>query len=633
MNIRTYNKDHLKEHAGVTLATPVRIAPPQSDDPLIYWTHHEEGSCEVNLQPFATGQATTNHKKGGGKKFKPFSGRPDLIRQLAPAIEEALSYSVQGTVLTYLNSLRNWWRILDAVEAVAATAGQPMKRVEDVRHITQVHSQFARDSGMNRHVFGAFRTLVDTTRMALGMRQTYWESIEDQKSEKHTPPQEQRNALRFAVRHNCRNVLERWAQSDRLSQRDTEPDDPKEAAVWRDVKYMRIIQKKTDKILPKPGDLKDVISPWARNTRGNFKLSLLKSVFPSHRDADAVWHQCLLNTGWNPSTLTTLDVAKKFLFDHFKDDRNDSHKRFVLSPQVYELVGKKGRAGDMEQIITGQWKTLDGPGHLIESYLKRVEPLRNVLKQQLEYEKIKYKQAKDADYKVRTAHFERIKNLEQGVRSVWLYVNRQGNAGWITDRLNMSGFVNGKPVTYLDEVVHLLNTQLASANARQRETRKDLLQPVPHVVPKDFRVWFADYVYRASHGNMLHVKKALNHRRLSTSNGYTHTKSVVPTMVSSLTAMVSVWMCLPTPKLVRACTSRPTLASSWVACSGPIWGLLINNRHRLIWNGAPFPPAMSLSRNDCNTRIICRLWRGGSTPAMFRMSTAWRWMATRCIRA
>lgn len=49
------------------------------------------------------------------------------------------------------------------------------------------------------------------------------------------------------------------------------------------------------------------------------------------------------------------------------------------------------------------------------------------------------------------------------------------------------------------------------------------LVPVPDVAAKDFRVWFADDVYRSSHGNMLHVQRALNHSRLSTSVGYTNT--------------------------------------------------------------------------------------------------------------
>ena len=83
--------------------------------------------------------------------------------------------------------------------------------------------------------------------------------------------------------------------------------------------------------------------------------------------------------------------------------------------------------------------------------------------------------------------------------------------------------VNGKATHFMDEVVHLLNTQRVANNARREENNETLLPPIPHVTAKDFRVWFADYVYRASNGNMLHVKRALNHARLGTSSGYTDT--------------------------------------------------------------------------------------------------------------
>lgn len=547
MTIRTYNKDHLKEHAGVALATPVRIDAPESSDPLVFWTQHETEPCEVNLQPFANGQ---DKHPMGRREFIPFTGRPELILQLAPAIEEILRYAGKDTVNTNMQELRAWWRLLDAMEAAAATAGQPMTRVDDVRLLTQMHSEFAHRSGMNRHVFGKFRALVDTTCMALGERRTYWESPETQNPQKHIPPQEQRDALRFAVRGTCRSVLERWAQSDRLSRRDTEPDDPQEAHLWRDVKYMRNIQKKTGKVLPSKAELRDGASQTMFSNRGFLLSRLRKSVFPNHWDADAVWHQCLLNTGWNSSTLTTLDVTKKFLFVHFKDDPSDSHRRYVLSAQTYELVGVKERAGGKEQFVTGQWKSLDGPGHLIKTYLERVEPLREVLKQQLAQEQLKYKQMEDAAYEARTKQFAQVTALERGVRSVWLYVNRVGGICWITNRSEGSGGVDGKQVPFLDDVVHLLNTQRdterAKANARRAGVNERLrainsrraqrgkkcfallaplppIPPIPHVAAREFRVWFADYVYRSSNGNMLHVKKALNHSRLGTASGYTDT--------------------------------------------------------------------------------------------------------------
>lgn len=526
MSIRNYNKDHLAEHAGVSLAGAEEVNAPESGDPLVFWTKHETEPVEVNLHPFSTGQNQTGNTAGGGNKFIPFTGRPRLILQVAPAIKEAVLYAAKQTVVSYLNALREWWRILDAVEASAEAIGQVMTRVEDVRLLTQVHETFAHKNGMSRQQFGKFRAIVDSVRIAAGGRPTFWESPEEPDTEKQIPPKEQRDAVRFAVREACRSVLERWALYDRLNECSIKPEDSKEFEQWRDVKYMRYIQKTTGKTLPIAKDVPDAIPRWAINVRGNLNLSLRESVFPSHWDAQAVWHQCLLNTGWNSSTLTNLDATKSILINHFKDDPKDPHGRFVLTPQTYELVGEKARAGGKEQFVIGQWKSLDGPGHLIKSYMKRVEPLRAVINKQLELEQEKYAQMDVADYKMRAAQFALVKRLQQGTRSVWLYVNRDGKVGWINEKSYQTCMVNGDMGTYLDEIVHSLNKKRAAIYARQAETQNgpiEPLAPIHHLAPKDFRVWFADYVYRASLGNMLHVKRALNHARIRTSNSYTNT--------------------------------------------------------------------------------------------------------------
>ena len=248
MSIRTYNKDHLKEHADVSLSLLVNVDSPQSSDALVFWTRHEKEPCEVNLNRFASGQ-NSQFKHGSGKKFKPFSGRPKLISQLTPALKEALSYASKSTVNTYMRALREWWRILDRVEHSAETTGKTMTRVDDVSLLTQIHCDFAHRSGITRQSFGTFRALVNATRMALGLNQTYWESPEDPELQKHIPPQEQRNAVRFEVRSICRNVLQRWEQLDRLSQIEAKPIDKKERILWRNVRYMRHIQKETGKVV------------------------------------------------------------------------------------------------------------------------------------------------------------------------------------------------------------------------------------------------------------------------------------------------------------------------------------------------------------------------------------------------
>ena len=83
MSIRNVKKDHLKELARPVSAVPVvAVEPvPTSDDPLRFWTKHSKKPCLVDLTPLKDGQTYLPNGRWGG----PYSGRPVLIEQLAPA--------------------------------------------------------------------------------------------------------------------------------------------------------------------------------------------------------------------------------------------------------------------------------------------------------------------------------------------------------------------------------------------------------------------------------------------------------------------------------------------------------------------------------------------------------------------
>lgn len=511
MSIRKVNKDHLREHAGISLVQSQRILPPTSGNPLVFWTLHPTQPCEVNLTPLALGQA--QRKATGGKKFQPFSGRPELIGQMLRSIRESLSYVLPGTAHQTLNVLRQWWRLLDRVEAAAAEAGQTMSRVDDVRLLTPVHAEFAHRSGMNASLFGKFRALVDSVRIELGARPTYWENPENDKSEKHLPMEDQRKALRIAVKRECRKVLARWALCDELKVLSTPPEDVAQVKLWRCVQHLKAVQQRTERAFPTVNALNNENHrKWAYENLGMGPPNLLLTSFPSHLDAHAIWTQCLINTPWNPSTLLSLDVTKPFLIDHFKDDPTDPHRRWIFSAETYKLVGEKERAGGKEQFIVGMWKSEDGPGHLIKTYLARVEPLRDALKAELVLAKASYNESKH-NHEDASAKFSKIIQLEQGCRSVWLYVDFSGKIKWLNAQTGLPCSIDRRGVTYLEEVRHQLNLRRAELG----------ISLIPKVSPRDFRVWYADYVYRAGNGSILAVKAALNHSQLRTTIGYVNT--------------------------------------------------------------------------------------------------------------
>ena len=512
MSIREYNKDHLKEHSGVGSARLDVLVAPTSDDPLIFWTRHGTESIQVNLHAFAKGQVKS---KVNTANFTPFTGRPHLINQLAPAIEDQLLGVRPRTAGNWIASLRGWWRILDAVEVAAEQAGTRMARVEDVRQLTAVHCEFAHRCGMSATLFTLFRTLADTLRLALGVRALHWQAPERLNVQRHQPPEDQVKLLRFALKQAWRGVLAKWALMERLlSETIITPDNSMEADLHRHVQYMRSMQGKFGKVLPTPDELRNGVGQanFSEKTGLNLK-SLRETVFPTRWDADAAYHLCLSNTGWNPCTLFSLDVTKKILFTHPKDDPDNFYKRFVLYPETYALTGNKARSGNKEQMVVGLWKTIAGPGHIIRTYMERVAPLRALLQARLDEERRRYAELAHAStsYEESANQFQRVQRLEQGCRSVWLYVDACGDIVWLNSR-GRESYINdkGKKMAFVTLVLDQLNAKRVGRNE----------PPIPHVTPADFRDFFATYVWRASGGSILAVKRALGHAQLGTTAGY-----------------------------------------------------------------------------------------------------------------
>ncbi len=511
MGIRKTKKEHLKEHAGLALVPREPLRVPESDDPLVFWTRHPTDPTKVDLREFAAGKAET---LTGRKAEKHFTGRPGLVAQLVPALKDSLVVAASNTVVQYITALRNWWSILDGIESSAKIAGKPIERVDDARNLTPLHAARAHQAGMSRKAFSTFRALVDSTRIALGARETYWQAPEEDDAVKHIPPEEQRKAIRMAVKYACRRVLQHWEVCRELEQTEREPVDQEVAALWRALRHMRAAQNRTGKSLPNSDELDGVghdgHRDWCRRHVG-LVAEVRLTVFPNKRQALAVFSQCMATTGWNAAVMLGLDVTSNFLIDHPKDTADDPHRRWVL-------IGQKERAGGAEQYAFGQWKSLDLPGHLIKTYLARVESLRALLRAELLELQVQYDMRHKAAPKSKETEklFKRLAWLRQSIKSPWLFVDRYGKVDALDEnfRVNQAQSAKGiSSLTYLDEV-------LAELNQRHQADGKEA---IPAVSYRDFRIWFADYLYRSSFGNLLVVKLGLNHKGIGSSKRYVNT--------------------------------------------------------------------------------------------------------------
>jgi hypothetical protein len=115
-----------------------------------------------------------------------------------------------------------------------------------------------------------------------------------------------------------------------------------------------------------------------------------------------------------------------------------------------------------------------------------------------------------ANYEEHSKLFEHLKRLEQGCRSVWLYIDRFGEIAWLNANSKEGHTLATKKVSFMAVILHQLNDKRAS--------RGETL--IPSVSSSDFRDLFATYVWKATGGNILAVKRALGHAKLQTTAGY-----------------------------------------------------------------------------------------------------------------
>ncbi len=503
MSIRHYKKDQLKERAGVELATPEPPSLPEYRDFLKFWTEHPTENMLVDLNLFAVGEferprgAVENQWRG------PFTGRPQLIHQLAPTIKEICFGFSNESVRSLYAAFRGWWRLLDAVENEAAERKQAMTRVNDVRQLQPMHAEFALKSKMRQPKFNLFLACANSVRKSLGSPILHWRAPRSAKPKRCLPPEDQVHALRVALKQAWEAVRRNWAWLDKVRAEGFEPQSDEEASRLRHWLHFKAKQLATNKALPTSAEICDGKSTSQFIEKTGMSLSKMRSTaFPTRWDVDAAFHLCLANTGWNPAVLYSLNAENKeiFLRKHHKDDGR------------YLLIGTKAKAGGREQPVSGLWKTRWGPGRIIQDWMERVEPLREQLKAEVAQARklFAHMEQDGASPDQLSRQLNTIQSLEAGCRSVWLYVSAGGDILWLAQRDSGGYRLNDKQASYLHIIIEQLN--------RERAAKGN--SPIPSVTQSDFRDIFATFLWRQSGGNLFVVMRLLNHARFSTTERY-----------------------------------------------------------------------------------------------------------------
>lgn len=529
MSIRNKNKDHLKEHAGVELVTS--ITAPISDDPLRFWTGHATENTLINLYPFADGEYQNTRKGGSGNWAGPYHGRADLIRELAPAIQARCALASGSTAHNYLCALRAWWRLLDALEAKPDKNGQILARVESVADLHALHEAEAHQRNMSHSNFKLFLSLTNDARKLCKPRlpNLSWIAPKQGVPIRHLIPEKQAKELKIMLKQEWEAVRRTWVHHDAIraeaQRRAAFADDPEGAAACRGAQlpplskeglrllknweHFQRIQQATGQLLPSGEQLREGNTTSLLIYNGLSITVMRAIIFLTVKEAETAYHLALMGCGWNPSTLARADASKPDLL--FAHPKNGAQSVLAVEDEEVSMQSDKPRARGKTQYCIALKKHKASAPAIVAAYLERSAPLREQLRSDCNAAKLELDRlhAAQADQAAIEHQFKTVQTLQEGCRSVWLYVNLKGKINWL-DVHQWNRYEREKRMSYLGQVLERLNQQRAARGE----------PPIDSVKPSDFRDIYARSLYVQSGGNILAVMLALGHSSTKSTDNY-----------------------------------------------------------------------------------------------------------------
>lgn len=522
MSIGKKNKDQLKAHRGVS---PVeQIVSLKSNDPLRFWTNHPTENTLIDLHLFADGEFSSPHPHSSkaGTWSGPFTGRPKLIAELAPALEARCALLGVGSVKTIFRALRAWWRLFDAHESALSTNSRKTGRLESIAHLSELHEAAAHRANISTANFLTFLSVTNDARRLMHLPALLWVVPKVGDPVRTLISDDQSRELKVALKQAWESVRNTWARNDAIrveADRRLAGNVPmnlgeQDERLLKNWQHFRQIQKETGEILPSSKHLLAKFKSHQSMSDHDLSFLDMRAVqFPNVEEAEAAYHLALMNSGWNPSTLSNLDATSPFLVaDHPKDAM-----QLVLwanDDQEITLSSDKPRARGKTQFCSALKKSASSTPMIVAAYLVRVNALRDALKKDYSTAsaELACMHANGTNEETIAKQVKHVQELRRGCRSVWLYVDRQNQINWI-DGMKLPRYLQkseAKPITYLGLVVEQLNQQ------RNQQGRP----AIPPVKPSDFRDIYARWVYKQSGGNILAVMLALGHSRVGSTINY-----------------------------------------------------------------------------------------------------------------
>jgi len=552
-NTKDRLRQHAKENGSVKVAVPT-VSRQLSKPPLAefeIWTHHLNEIEPTKFTVFRDGEHEPPLSVSAERWAGPFTGRPELIAELLPILTSELAGKSLKTVRSAQTALRSWWRLLDSVEKEGAAT------IRSARDFTDLHRQRAFDTGMPSGLFTWFiNRLINPTRAALRalgnteIKHLHWIGPERETGrmvKNALPEVEVVDPIRMALKHGWFAALHRWertealmllgrprtsleagfseeARLDEVGRSRDESRREEEARLLKQYEqYSRASQRINGRVPCSKLEAKAGLTENEYVKAGYNLMEMQRGFYPDGDDIRMAFMLCLAATGWNPQTLLDLDATKseEFIVEHPRNDPNDKKgHQYLMKAQseneddsfaevdeedtVYSMGGWKERAKH-EVYTEGLKKSRASAPVIVLTLIERTAALREKLRGDLTVLTAHYQERKSQGgglKELQKAHKE-IVQLQKRLRSPWLYF-----ALGSVQSLNEENFDASSKGRWLRHLITSINAV------------RPIDRQVPYIVATDFRKIFGNYWYRMSHGNILHVQKALGHAAVRTTQGY-----------------------------------------------------------------------------------------------------------------
>ncbi|WP_158659453.1 hypothetical protein, partial [Pseudomonas amygdali] len=324
----------------------------------------------------------------------PFSGRPQLANDIFDTVRLVTSPRTPQGIRALLHCLRTFWRFLDAFEKALEESGDA-KKVESIANIDTVHG--VRWSSPTGDGWGAprpeaYRTVLNilqTSRTQVGAAPLYWPPAKnsDRVNRADAPIKDQGILLIKLLTKSAHAIWERWRVADVLAEQgrvllefSVEQLSQVEVTVADIHATYREIIRRTGEPAPilssvlEHMGIRTLPRWWPRHPPGhsregksvNIENDLLPGLYPTAEDMYCLASLFMARSGWNPSTLFSMDCSN-----------SDTWFR-PYSDKLAYIYSYKDRSKSWQDTVS----PMGGSTHcyqIVKRLTERSEPLREKL--------------------------------------------------------------------------------------------------------------------------------------------------------------------------------------------------------------------------------------------------------------